>query len=155
MLIVSCGVLANRGVVVVCELSGESRFRSMVKESSMELKPAALSKGGGFYGSLRCWRLKVWGRCFSQKSAEVEALSSGGSLAIELVCVYVMYYNKMHGRLNCATVAFVRRKGRQSGLAPEIHIHEAVQRTAIQGCWNTRALASTTSVNITTIQTLQ
>ena len=50
---------------MVSKLLGESRVRSMVRESSMELKPAALSKGGGFYGSLRYWRLKVWGRwCF-------------------------------------------------------------------------------------------
>jgi len=33
--------------VVVCELSGESsRFRSMVKGSSLELKPRCLSKHG-------------------------------------------------------------------------------------------------------------
>jgi hypothetical protein len=55
-------------------LSGESRFRSMVRESSMELKPRCLSKGGGRVLRLAPLPTRVWGRCFSQKSAEVEAL---------------------------------------------------------------------------------
>lgn len=59
----------------------------MVRESSMELKPRCLSKGGGrVLGSLRC-RLESGERCFSQKSAEVEALLQEVSLAIELVCI--------------------------------------------------------------------
>jgi hypothetical protein len=59
---------------LVYELSGESRFRSMVRESSMELKPRCLSKGGGRVLRLAPLPIRVWGRCFSQKSAEVEAL---------------------------------------------------------------------------------
>ena len=59
---------------LVLWLSGESRFRSMVRESSMELKPRCLSKGGGRVLRLAPLPIRVWGRCFSQKSAEVEAL---------------------------------------------------------------------------------
>jgi hypothetical protein len=51
---------------MVYELSGESRLRSMVRESSMELKPAALSKGGGLY-RLRLAPLLVWGRVLQPK----------------------------------------------------------------------------------------
>lgn len=52
---------------MVYELSGESRLRSMVRESSMELKPAALSKGGGLY-RLRLAPLLVWGRVLQPKA---------------------------------------------------------------------------------------
>jgi hypothetical protein len=61
--------------LVVCELSGESRFRSMVKGSSMELKPRCLSKRGVRVLAARSAADYVWGRCFSSpKSVEVEAL---------------------------------------------------------------------------------
>lgn len=64
MLSVGRGVLPNQGVVVVCELSGESRFSSMVRESSMELDTFVPRwREGSTYGSLRCCRLiKVWGK---------------------------------------------------------------------------------------------
>ena len=69
----------------------------------------------GFCGTGTC-RCRCVGKVLQPKSAEVEALSSGGSFAVELGRVYVLYYNKVHGRQNYATMAFVRRKDRKSGM---------------------------------------
>ena len=79
-------------------------------------------EGSTVYGSLRCWSGEgcfsqvLQPKGFSQKSAEVEALSSGGSFAVELGRVYVLHYNKVHGHQNYAMATLVQRKGRKSGM---------------------------------------